>query len=348
VSRAPSRVRAFVALAVVCVLAALALAATAVIHAAQDRAAGERAVRAARPDAQRILAGSRPFAVFRMLDRSHPATYGRIAVAPLEGTGHGAAALAGPSCQRVAFAAGSGLCLDVLGTQTSAEVLDSRLRVVHRFTVPGIPSRARISPDGRWGGITTFVVGHAYAKPGQFSTATTVVDLRSGRPLGNMERDFRVTRDGAVVGARDRNFWGLTFAADEDTFYATMAAAGTTYLIRGSIASRTAHTIRENVECPSLSPDGTRIGYKKAVEHNPTVWRFHVLDLRTGRDTALAETRSVDDQLAWLDDSHLLYSDGERIWVVNADGTGTPRVWMPDADSPTVQQPGGDAAAAAH
>jgi hypothetical protein len=46
----------------------------------------------------------------------------------------------------------------------------------------------------------------------------------------------------------------------------------------------------------------------------------------------------VDDQLAWLDDGHLLYSDGDRTWVVNADGSGRPRVWLPGADSPTVQE----------
>lgn len=332
------RVRAFVALAVACGIATVVLVATAALRAAEQREAGDRAIRAARPDAQRILSRGEPFAVFRILDRSRPETYGRIAVASVRGVAVGPAALAGPACQRVAFAAGRGLCLDVLSTGTSVGVLDSRMRVVHRFSLPGIPSRTRISPDGRWGGVTTFIAGHAYASPGQFSTATTLVDLSTGKAVGDLERDFRITRDGAVVDARDRNFWGLTFARDGDTFYATMATGGRTYLLRGSIAARSAVAIHENVECPSISPDGTRIGYKKAVSHNPTRWRFHVLDLGTGQETPLAEARSLDDQLSWLDDGHLLYGDGQRTWVVDADGSGQPRVWMESADSPTIER----------
>ena len=128
------------------------------------------------------------------------------------------------------------------------------------------------------------------------------------------------------MDAVDRNYWGLTFAADGDTFYATLATGAKTWLIKGSIKARRAETIHANVECPALSPDGTRIGYKKAVSHDPTTWRFHVLDLATGKETPLAETRSIDDQIEWLDDGHLIYGDKERTWVVNADGTGTPQI----------------------
>jgi sucrose-6-phosphate hydrolase SacC (GH32 family) len=193
-----------------------------------------------------------------------------------------------------------------------------------------------VSPNGRWGGVTAFLVGHAYAAPGQFSTAATIIDLRTGKVVGDLEKNFRVYRDGKLVTARDRNYWGLTFAADGDTFYATLAAHGQTWLIKGSIRARTAHTIHANVECPSLSPDGTRIGYKKAVSHDPTVWRFTVLDLATGHETPLSETRSVDDQLAWLDNSHLIYGDKTREWVVDADGSGRPQPWLAAADSATV------------
>jgi hypothetical protein len=344
--RTRSRIRLFVGLAVVCGVAIVALAAATVLRATQGRAAADRAVSEDRPQARQILSGGDPFAVLRSVDRSHPATYGRVEVASLHGRTPGRPALAGPACQRVAFAAGRGICLDVLGTETSVEVMDARLRVLHRFNVPGVPSRARVSPDGRWGGVTTFVVGHAYAKPGQFSTATTLVDMRTGKPAGDLERDFRFTHDGAVVDARSRNYWGLTFAGDGDTFYATLSFGGHSYLVRGSISARSGRTIHDNVECPSLSPDGTRIGYKKVIAHDPTVWRFHVLDLATGRETALAETRSVDDQLAWVDDQHLVYGDGERVWMVNADGSGRPQVWMGGADSPTVDVPRTDIAAA--
>jgi hypothetical protein len=63
-------------------------------------------------------------------------------------------------------------------------------------------------------------------------------------------------------------------------------------------------------------------------------------------DTALAETRSVDDQAEWLDDGHLLYSlpEGNQptavtdTWVVPADGGGTPSLLARAAFSPAVQR----------
>jgi hypothetical protein len=333
-----SRAIAFAALAFVCIAAAVAAGAIAVVGAGNDRKESEHAVAAARPKAESILGSGEPFAVFRAVDRKQPATYGRLSIAALQDGKPGPIVPAGPSCARVAFAAGKGICLDTLGTGMAVDLLDSNLHQTSSFDLAGIPSRARISPDGRWGGVTAFVVGHAYAAPGQFSTATTIIDLKSGKPVADLEKDFKVTDGGKPMDERDRNFWGLTFAGDDDTFYATLATGPRTWLIKGSISKRRAETIHENVECPSLSPDGTRIGYKKAVSHNPTKWRFHVLDLATGKETPLSETRSVDDQLAWLDNDHLLYSDGDRTWVVNADGSGSPRVWLAGTDSPTVQE----------
>jgi len=330
------RVLAFSVLAAACVIAAGVSVAIAVVGAHEQRAAGERAVAAARPRAAQVLAAGGPFVVARSVDRNHPATFGRLEVAALRGTVAGAPALAGPACDRVGFAGGRGLCLDVEGTEMGVTLLDDRMHTLHTIQLAGIPSRARVSPDGRWGGVTAFVVGHAYAAPGQFSTVATIIDMRTGRAIGDLEHDFAVYRGGRVVRDHDRNLWGLTFARDDDTFYATLAVRKHTWLIKGSIRARRAHTIHANVECPSLSPDGTRIGYKKAVGHEPTVWRFTVLDLATGRETPLAETRSIDDQPAWLDDGHLLYGDKQRTWVVDADGSGAPRPWMAGADSATV------------
>ena len=61
-----------------------------------------------------------------------------------------------------------------------------------------------------------------------------------------------------------------------------------------------------------------------------------MLDLASGADVALAETRSVDDQLEWLDDRNLLYHAGDDIWTVPADGSGAPRRYLAHADSPAV------------
>jgi hypothetical protein len=69
-----------------------------------------------------------------------------------------------------------------------------------------------------------------------------------------------------------------------------------------------------------------------------------VLDLASGKETALAETRSVDDQALWRDDSTLLYAlpradSGSDVWSVPADGTGTPALLVPYAASPAVSNP---------
>ena len=54
-----------------------------------------------------------------------------------------------------------------------------------------------------------------------------------------------------------------------------MATGGKTYLIEGSVAERTARVLHENVECPSLSPDGTRIAYKSRTDSDDVPWRLH-------------------------------------------------------------------------
>jgi Tol biopolymer transport system component len=115
---------------------------------------------------------------------------------------------------------------------------------------------------------------------------------------------------------------------------------GTTYLVEGRMTDRTMRTVRKNVECPSISPDGTRLVFKKATGDPSRPWRLHTLDLRTMRETPLAEPNSVDDQAAWLDDQTVMYGrvDGGTtdVWEVPADGTGTPRVLIRNAFSPTV------------
>jgi hypothetical protein len=336
-----SRTLAFSVLAGLCVVAAIVSGAIAVVGAKDEQEASNRAVQAARPVAETVLDSGKPFVAFRWLDRKHAANYGRLAVAPLAADGKpGAPVLAGPSCERVTFRAGTAICLGHAGpTSFPVTMFDAQLREKHELTLAGVPSRVRISPNGRWAGVTGFLTGHSYAQPGQFSTAATIIDLKTGKVWADLEKNVKVTDAGKLVEERDRNYWGLTFAADGDTFYATLSTGKQTWLIKGSISKKTAHTIHDNVECPALSPDGTRVGYKKAVGHNPTIWRFHVLDLATGKETALAETRPIDDQVEWLDNAHLLYRVDETTWMVNADGTGTPRLWLPESDSPAVVRP---------
>ena len=146
---------------------------------------------------------------------------------------------------------------------------------------------------------------------------------------------FKAYRDGTQIHAPDFNYWGVTFAEDSNIFFATLRTAGQTYLVRGDIAAREVRVVHENAECPSLSPDGTRIGFKKLVG-GPGVWRFTVLDLATMEETALAETESVDDQLEWLDDQRLMYGKAGSLWTVASDGSGSPERLLADALSPAV------------
>lgn len=259
-----------------------------------------------------------------------------------------AAAPAGPrtasglKCLRFYAASGTGVCLQAVhGTVTDtyrALILDARLKETARYDVPGIPSRARVSPTGRFAAWTAFVGGDSYAGT-NFSTRAAIVDTRTGKLIPTLE-SFRIVKDGHVYHAADVNFWGVTFAADDRTFYATLATKGSTYLVRGDLRTRTVSTLHANVECPSLSPDGTRVAYKKRVKGLPkdAPWHLYVLDLRTMRETPLAESRSVDDQAVWRDDRTIVYAlpgdYGADLYTVPANGTGRARLLSDAAVSP--------------
>lgn len=275
------------------------------------------------------------------LDKS----FGALAI---EAAGEGDRQAAPLQCDRLHFARGRGVCLTVDRTYTtnSLVVFDDRFAVTRRLPLAGLPSRARISPDGRLAATTVFVFGHSYGDA-DFSTETGIIDLVTGvRILPNLQ-DLEVTRGAARFYAIDFNVWGVTFAADSDRFYATLRTAGQTYLVEGSVSSRRLRVLRDNVECPSLSPDNTRIVFKKRVAYDPaSLWRFHALDLATMLETPLAEVRSVDDQVEWLDDRRVLYgvpragapAGVSDLWVVSSDGTGTPALYLEGAWSPAVQR----------
>ena len=109
---------------------------------------------------------------------------------------------------------------------------------------------------------------------------------------------------------------------------------------------RRAVTIGAEGECPSVSPDGTHLAFKRRIVEGlqPVHWRLMVLTLATHDAVALSETRSVDDQVQWLDDAHVLYSlphaeSGSAetdTWVANADGSGTPQLLLPASTSAVV------------
>lgn len=249
-------------------------------------------------------------------------------------------------CERVYYAGGRGLCLadardEDLPVRRWAVAFDSHFESRHRFPLYGVPSRIRVSPDGRFAATTLFEHGHSYAEAG-FATTTSVFDLLANTVhIDNLE-ELTVTREGAVFKNVDFNFWGVTFARDSDTFYATLASGGRNYLIRGSMTAKTASVIHEGVECPSLSPDNTAVAFKKRIGGSKGWWQIAMLDLKTMAETAVwTESRSVDDQVEWLDTAHVMYhltggSTPADIWVAAVDGSSPPRLLVPGAYSPAA------------
>jgi hypothetical protein len=301
-----------------------------------------RPPRAAPPAAAADIAAisGRPHVLFR--NTAAGPTFGRLTIAPLDALD---TRLPAPlTCDRVSFAAGRGLCLHtergVFNTHT-AVLIDRALNGGGSFKLAGLPSRTRTSPDGRLGAITVFVVGDDYAAS-SFSTRTTIVDLSSGDQIGELEQ-FTTWRNGVRFKSPDFNFWGVTFAKDGSTFYASLRTGGTTFLVRGELVLRKLTVVREGAECPALSPDDRRLAYKKRVGPSPDAWRLHVLDLETSAEQILtAETRYINDQVEWLDPAHVLYGIPRRttsivdVWVAPIDGSAPARVFLPEAESPVI------------
>jgi hypothetical protein len=200
----------------------------------------------------------------------------------------------------------------------------------------------RVAPNGRYAAFTVFVSGHSYAGA-DFSTLTTFVDLEKSEAVVEDMEKFALTRDGEPMKAADLNFWGVTFKRNGNEFFATVGTGGRTYLVEADVTTRQAKVVRPDIECPALSPDNTRIAFKKRVGGtiSPVSWRLSVLDLRTMQEKPLAETRSVDDQAEWLDNNTVLYSlpapeagsTAINTWAVPADGSGKPRLLIPNAYS---------------
>jgi hypothetical protein len=251
------------------------------------------------------------------------------------------------TCARAYYAAGHGVCAGAT-FQHDARLFDSQLQATSTMPLDGVPSRVRISPSGKLAATTVFLLGHGYTTIG-FSTRTTIDNLADGSRF-DLE-NLVVTKDGTRLQAADFNFWGVTFEADSDAFYATLGTGGHTYLIHGRYSTRTAQIIRDGVECPSLSPDAKHLVYKSLVTGSVAgitslrTWRLHVLDLATMQDKALGETRSVDDQVEWLDNATVLYGLNEEgppatldmnVWSLGIDPNAKPVEFLKHASSPAV------------
>jgi len=306
----------------------------------QQKSSALSAKNAATPSTGKLPKSIHPHSRLVALNMRESPDLGKVEYAPLDDiTDHRTPV--DLRCERIYFAADHGICLrrevHILTAQTVATIVDANFQPQFTLRNDGIPSRARISPDGRLAAFTVFLTGHSYGDA-QLSTATLLLDMEHGTTIANLEQ-FQVLQDGKVIKAPDFNYWGVTFQRDSNLFYATLRTGGVNYLVHGDIKARTMTIIYKGVECPSLSPDGKRIAFKKLISRNN--WRLTVLDLATLQETPLAETKSVDDQAEWLDNHHVLYAlvDGApwmSVMVVPSDGSGQPQIFAKGATSPAV------------
>jgi hypothetical protein len=273
--------------------------------------------------------------------------YGKLSFASLDETGQ-RRSVTSLSCTRVYFRGGRGVCLATAPNkrlQIRAYILDDGLVVRHGENVFGVPSRTRISPDGRLGAFTVFVGRDSYSAM-SFSTRTRLIDMTSGETIADLE-DFEAWQDGASFRSVDFNYWGVTFGADSNRFFATLATRRHTYLVQGDVKARRVTVIHDGIECPSLSPDGTRIAFKKRAEGTAIAWHPAVFDLTTRTERVLSDEQAIDDQIEWLDNQRVAYGIRTTIdklvrsdiWVAPTDGSASPAILLHDAESPAVVMP---------
>jgi hypothetical protein len=281
-----------------------------------------------------------PFVIFRALTPRD--AYGHVAVMGLSPDAQ--PRISRLQCSRVHYAGGRGLCAR---QETNSEDLvnvaylfDRTLERGPRLELDGIPTRLRVAPNGRLGAITTYAEEES-AGGERLSTRTRIVDMRTGRQIADL-RDFRIENLNLppIRGAVD--FASVAFERDSDRFFATLSTDTERYLVAGAISERRVSTIRTGVASEALSPDGRRLAVKRLVPERG-FWQLAVIDLATWQEHDLSQgPRSVDDQVEWLDDEHVVYHDvdGEStaLWMLPIDGVSAPRVLVKDAYSGAVQR----------
>ena len=86
------------------------------------------------------------------------------------------------NCEALYVAGGKGSCLTAdrgVFTTYTASIFDARFQKLHVIPLNGIPSRTRVSPNGRLAAVTVFVTGHGYDSV-DFTTQTSLIDTRGG------------------------------------------------------------------------------------------------------------------------------------------------------------------------
>jgi hypothetical protein len=280
-----------------------------------------------------------PFIMFRALAPHH--AHGRIAMISLassEPVRH----IASLSCVRLHYAGGAGLCFieesDGTRVKHAAYTFDRAFMRGQRIELTGVPIRARVSPDGRYGAITVY--GEEESPEGErLASESFVLDMASARVVADL-REFSITNPNHPQIEGPVDISGVAFSADSNQFFATLSTAGSRYLMTGSIDRRRLEVITTGFANEAVSPDGRRLLVKRRIGARG-YWQLVVLDLETRAELALNQgPRSVDDQVEWLDAERVVYHDvtetGTGIWMLPTDGKGSPSLFVQDAFSPVV------------
>jgi hypothetical protein len=254
--------------------------------------------------------------------------------------------VAGLSCMRLHYAGGRGLCL----VQETAEnpptyaafVFDESFTRGVRFALSGVPTRVRVAPNGRRAAVTTYEEEER-TEGERLATHSIIVDLESGRVLADL-REFHVD-GGALLPAASQeplDFSSVAFEPDGDRFFATLTTSRERFLVAGSVDQRRLTIVRAGIASEGLSPDGRHLAIKRVIDERGS-WQLGVLDLQSGNARDLRQSSSsVDDQVEWWDDRHVLYHDVDgdttSVWILPVDGVNGPRVAIKDAYSGAVQR----------
>ena len=140
-------------------------------------------------------------------------------------------------------------------------------------------------------------------------------------------------------------YWGVTFATDEDEVYITGFFGDMPEVMHGTLNNMTIEPTGWVGSCPSLSPDGETLVFKEMTADNN--FELVAVNLETNTKHKLGETRPVDDQVEWLDNDTILYAlhpeGGDTavqpefdIWMLDIAEGSEPELFLPNANSPAV------------
>jgi hypothetical protein len=184
----------------------------------------------------------------------------------------------------------------------------------------------------------------------QFSTLTQISATEVGKPktVHNLEK-WPLMHNGQLVKTIDLNYWGVTFHPKKpQQFLVTAFFKGKATLAQGDLSTKTMKVIFDGVECPSYSPSGDMVAFKKRL--TTTRWAPAILNLNTMKTTVFSHIKqSVDDQIDWLDAQTLVYeiidvplvgNASIDLMILNITGKNQAHtVWIKNARSAAVYLP---------